>query len=76
MTRLALYATIGFLLAALGQDYTAWGFWATMALFMCVDFIARREGYERGMVFIATLPQEHLDRLRQEIKQLDNRDQQ
>jgi hypothetical protein len=36
--------------------------------------MTRREGYEQGMVFIATLPQEHLDKIKQQIKKLEAKD--
>jgi hypothetical protein len=50
MTRLVVYATLGLLLDALVLDYTTWGFWCILALFMCSDYLARRDGYEQGLV--------------------------
>jgi len=50
MTRLVVYATLGLLLDALGLDYQTWGFWCTLALFVVSDSLARRDGYEQGVV--------------------------
>ena len=74
LQRIALYATLGCLLDALGQGAGSWGFWCVLALFMCCDALARREGYEAGMVFVATLPTHLLDRIKREIAELDKRD--
>jgi hypothetical protein len=49
MTRLVLYATLGLLLDALGQDVSAWGFWCILGLFMCSDYLVRKDGYESGV---------------------------
>jgi hypothetical protein len=72
--RIALYTVLGLVLNAVGADYTHWGFWCILALFWAAETITRREGYEQGMVFIATLPQEHLDKIKQEIKKLEAKD--
>jgi hypothetical protein len=49
MTRLVVYATLGVLLDALGQNWDTWGFWCTLALFVVSDSLARRDGYESGV---------------------------
>ena len=49
MTRLVVYATLGLLLDALGQNWDTWGFWSTVALFVVSDSLARRDGYESGV---------------------------
>jgi hypothetical protein len=74
LQRIALYTALGLVLSALGADFTHWGFWCILALFWAAETITRREGYEAGMVFIATLPQEHLDKIKQEIKKLEAKD--
>ena len=71
LQRIALYATLGTLLAHLGHVWDTWAFWSVLALYWCSEAITRREGYEAGMVFIATLPQEHLEQIRQEIARLE-----
>jgi len=50
MTRLVVYATLGLLLDALECRWDTWGFWCILALFMCSDYLARRDGYEQGLV--------------------------
>jgi len=67
MTRVVLYATLGFLMDALGQSAGDWGFWCVLALFVCSDSLARRQGYESGMVFVATLPEGALAKIKQEV---------
>ena len=70
MTRIVLYATLGFLLDALGQSAGDWGFWCVLGLFICSDILARREGYEQGMVFVATLPDSALAKIKQEVDRI------
>jgi hypothetical protein len=65
--RIALYTVLGLVLNAVGVLFNTWGFWSILALFWAAETLTRREGYEAGMVFIATLPQEHLDKIKQEI---------
>jgi hypothetical protein len=72
--RIALYTVLGLVLSAVGAGFNTWGFWCILALFWASETITRREGYEAGMVFIATLPQEHLDKIKQEIKKLEAKD--
>jgi hypothetical protein len=67
MTRVVLYATLGFLMDALGQSAFDWGFWCVLALFICSDSLSRRQGYESGMVFVATLPDGALAKIKQEV---------
>ena len=68
--RIVLYATLGFLLDALGQSAGDWGFWCVLGLFISVDILARREGYEAGMVMVATLPEAALIKLKQEVDRI------
>ena len=70
LTRLAVYATLGTLLSALGYDWDSWQFWCVLGLFICSDILARRQGYEEGMVFVATLSDAHLARIRQEVNKI------
>ena len=46
-TRLALYATLGYLLDALGHGWTTWGFWALLGLFWASETITRIEVLEQ-----------------------------
>ena len=70
MTRLVLYATLGLLLSALDLHWDTAEYWCVVALFISNDYLARREGYEHGMVFIATLSDEHLARIRAEVDKI------
>lgn len=74
LQRIALYTALGLVLSALGADFTHWGFWSVIALFWASETLTRREGYEAGMVFVATLPMEHLEKIKQEIKKLEAKD--
>lgn len=69
--RIALYATLGTLLDVLGHQWDTWQFWSILGLFWAADVMARREGYEQGMVFIATLPMSKLEEIKREIAELD-----
>ena len=42
-TRIALYATLGYTLDALGHDFTHWGFWAVLGLFWASEHLTRIE---------------------------------
>ena len=68
--RLFLYSTLGVLANALGQTWDSWGFWCILGLFWAADVMARREGYEQGMAFVATLPPSQLERIRKELERL------
>ena len=70
MQRLAIYATLGLLLSTLGYYWDSWQFWCVLGLFMCSDHLARREGYELGMVFVATLPDAQLNKIRAEVDKI------
>jgi len=74
LQRIALYTTLGLVLSVLEIAWDTWAFWSIVALFWASETLTRREGYEAGMVFIATLPQEHMERIRQEIARLDNKE--
>jgi hypothetical protein len=74
LQRIALYTTLGLVLNAVGAEFNTWGFWSVLALFWASEALTRREGYEAGMVFVATLPMEHLEKIKQEIKKLEDRD--
>ena len=70
MQRLAIYATLGLLLSTLGYYWDSWQFWCVLGLFICSDHLARREGYELGMVFVATLPDAQLSKIRAEVDKI------
>ena len=49
MTRVVVYALVGLVLSAAGIDlYSEW-FWCMLALFICSDYISRRQGFELGV---------------------------
>ena len=70
--RIALYTVLGLVLSALGADFTHWGFWCVVGLFWASETLTRREGYEAGMVFIATLPMDKLEEIKRAIKQVED----
>ena len=71
LQRIALYATLGLLMDALGHSFTEPGFYAVWALFWAAELMNRREGYEQGMVFIATLPEHLLNKIKREIAEMN-----
>lgn len=74
LQRIALYTTLGLVLNAVGAEFNTWAFWSILALFWASETLTRREGYEAGMVFVATLPMEHLEKIKQEIAKLEAKD--
>lgn len=48
ITRIALFATLGCLLDALGLDYTSTAFWLVLALFIAYGYLADQEGFDRA----------------------------
>jgi len=72
--RIALYIVLGLVLNAVGADWNTWGFWSILALFWASETLTRREGFEQGMVFIATLPMDKLEEIKRAIKQLEAKD--
>jgi hypothetical protein len=67
MTRIVLYATLGFLMDSLGQGAFDWGFWCVLALFVCNDVLARKEGQDHGIWITLTLPADKLTELKQQL---------
>ena len=72
--RLAVYATLGLLLDALGQNWESWGFWSMLALFVLSDYLSRKDGMEQGMWMTANLPIDDLKDIQQQIKDLENKE--
>jgi hypothetical protein len=70
--RIALYTVLGLVLNAVGAEFNTWGFWSILALFWAAETMTRREGYEAGMVFIATLPMDKLEEIKRAIKQIED----
>ena len=70
--RIALYTVLGLVLNAVAVDFDTWGFWCILALFWASETLTRREGYEAGMVFIATLPMYKLVEIKRAIKQIED----
>ena len=72
--RIALYTALGLTLSALEADFTHWAFWCVVGLFWASEVLTRREGYEAGMVFIATLPMDKLEEIKREIAKIEAKD--
>jgi hypothetical protein len=47
LQRIALYATLGYLLDALAIGFTHWGFWCILALFWASEHMTRSELIEQ-----------------------------
>ena len=54
-TRIALYATLGYLLDVLGHDWTTWAFWSMLALFWASEQLTRIEVIEQLAREVAAL---------------------
>ena len=68
--RIALYATLGFLLDALGHSWDTWQFWSAVGLFWCADMIAGREGYQVGVAHGAILYKSMTEQQRADVDRL------
>ncbi len=77
LTRIALYATLGVLLDALGFPATELGFWCILALFLCTDRLSRQEGEQwgtaMGVKHYIDLPEERQAEVRRMIKQWEQK---
>ena len=76
--RLALYATLGLLLTALGYTGSSEVFWAMLGLMWCAEHLARAEGYDSAMAEADRLvqyAQQLLDRAEQIAKQQEQQEQ-
>lgn len=49
LQRIALYATLGFLLDSMGLTTSDDKFWMALALFWAADMLGRREGFDDGI---------------------------
>lgn len=67
MTRLALYATLGLLLSALELHWDSALYWSVVALFICSDSLARKEGQDHGIWITLSLPADKLAELKQQL---------
>lgn len=74
LQRIALYTALGLTLSALEADYTHWAFWCVVGLFWASEVLSRRQGYEAGMVFIATLPMDKLEEIKRAIAKIEAKD--
>ncbi len=71
LQRLALYTALGLTLSALEADFTHWAFWCVVGLLWASEVLTRREGYEAGMVFVATLPMDKLEEIKRAIAKIE-----
>ena len=77
-TRIALYATLGLVLDALGHPWNTWQFWSVLGLFWAADVLARREGHQLGLVvgvdaYIRMTPEQQAD-IQRKIKEVRGND--
>lgn len=67
LQRIALYATLGYLLDALAVNFTHWGFWCVVGLFWASEHLTRMEIIEQL--------QAELEALQQRIKDIRDKQQ-
>ena len=73
--RLALYATLGLLLTALGYTASTEVFWAMLGLMWCAEHLARTEGYDTAMAEANRLVQ-YAEQLVQRAEQITKQQEQ
>ena len=73
--RLALYATLGLLLTALGYTGSSEVFWSMLGLMWCAEHLARTEGYDSAMAEANRLVQ-YAEQLVQRAEQLTKQQEQ
>lgn len=59
--RIALYIALGYLLDALGVDFTHWGFWCVLGLFWASETLTRIETVESIAEEVARIRQQRKD---------------
>lgn len=50
LTRLVLYAVLGWVLPVLGHEIWSAEFWCIIGLFWCADVVGRDSGFRNGVV--------------------------
>jgi hypothetical protein len=73
--RLALYATLGLLLSALGYTGYSEVFWCMLGLMWCAEHLARAEGYDLAVAEAERLVQ-YAEQLVQRAEQLTKQQEQ
>ena len=73
--RLALYATLGLLLSAIGYTGSTEVFWAMLGLFWCAEHLARVDGYDSAIAEAERLVQ-YAEQLVQRAEQLTQQQEQ
>ena len=75
--RIALYATMGMLLNALGHAWDTWQFWSILAMFWASELLTRREQHEQsyveGILMYIALDTQQQQELVQAIQQVENK---
>jgi hypothetical protein len=77
--RLALYATLGLLLSALGYTGYSEVFWSMLGLMWCAEHLARADGYDSAMAEadrVLQAAQQLVDRAEQLTKQQEQQSKQ
>ena len=77
--RLALYATLGLLLSAIGYTGDSEVFWSMLGLMWCAEHLARADGYDSAMAEAdraLQYAQQLLDRAEQLTKQQEQQSKQ
>jgi hypothetical protein len=69
---LALWATMGLLLNAVGFTIDSWQFWSFLGLFWCVERIGRVHGAAEGIIKFLAMSDSEQERIRKLIKEMNN----
>ena len=57
--RIALYATLGYILDAINSGFTTWSFWCILGLFWAAETMTRRELIEQLNEELKALRKQH-----------------
>lgn len=59
LINIVLWATIGFLLSAVGYELDSWQFWCFLGTYWAIDQLGRKRGQVEGIIsFLEMTPQE------------------
>jgi hypothetical protein len=79
LQRLALYATLGALLSAVGHNWDTWQFWCFLGLFWASEHLTRKETQEwaraEGITAYLNMTPADQQRLKDLLKQVEQEEQ-
>ena len=71
-TELALYATVGCLLVAVGYPADTWQFWCFLGTYWAVAKIARGQGKIQGIIDYINMSEQDQHRLKRALKEAED----